>query len=220
MATTLRRKAPASSASTVPPTLHDRAMQDLSFIRQTMEGATSFTDVPGWGLVGIGATAIAASVVAAMQGNAGRWITVWVIEAVVAALCGLIGIRRKMKRNARPGGAPVVTAAARKFMLGFWPAIVAGAVITLAVVEPRGLWSGYSTVPRVLPGVWLLLYGVGIITAGAYSVRAVPLMGIGLMAFGTATLLVPSLPVNVMLMLGFGVWQMAFGVWIARRHGG
>lgn len=142
-------------------------MQDLTFIRQTMEGATSFTDVPVWGLVGIGATAIAASVVAAMQGNADRWITVWVIEAVVAALCGILGIRRTMKRNARPGGAPVVTAAARKFMLGVWPAIVAGAVLTLAVVEPRGLWSGYSTVPRVLPEAWLLLHGVGIITAGA-----------------------------------------------------
>lgn len=220
MATPLRRKAPTSPAPAAPPTLHDRAMQDLSFIRQTMEGAASFTDVPGWGLVGIGMTAIVASAVAVVQDSAGRWITVWIIEAVVAALCGTLAIWRKMQRTARPGAAPVVTAAARKFMLGFWPAIAAGAVITITVVEPGGLWLRDSEVPRLLPGTWLLLYGVGILTAGAYSVRAVPLMGIGLMAFGTATLLVPALPVDVMLALGFGVWQLAFGVWIARRHGG
>ena len=71
-----------------PPALHDRALQDLSFIRRTMEGASSFTDVPGWGLVVTGATALGAARLASLQPSAGRWIAIWLIEAVLGTLLG------------------------------------------------------------------------------------------------------------------------------------
>jgi hypothetical protein len=203
-----------------PPALHDRAMQDLSFIRQTMEGASSFTDVPGWGLVGIGLSAIAASIVARSQDSAGRWIAVWVAEACVAALFGGWMTWRKMKRRVRVNGSPVLSLPARKFLFGFWPAMLAGAALTFALLDPTGIWLPSSVVPPVLPGLWLLLYGVSIMTAGTFSVRAVPLMGAGLMAMGCVALVMPGVRANVMLALGFGVWQIAFGLWIARRHGG
>lgn len=214
MATPLRQP-PAD-----PPALHDRAIQDLSFIRRTMEGASSFTDVPGWGLVGLGLTAIAASVLAAAQPNAGQWLGVWLCEAGVGASIGGIATWRKMKRRGRAAGAPMLSAPARKFLFGFYPAMLAGAVLTFALVDPTTLAQGASAIPHALPGLWLLLYGVGITTAGAFSVRAVPLMGAGLMAFGTIALVVPRVSSAVMLALGFGVWQIAFGIWIARRHGG
>jgi hypothetical protein len=203
-----------------PPALHARAIQDLSYIRRTMEGASSFTDVPGWGLVAIGVSAIGASYVAATQESAGRWITVWLVEAVIAAAIGIGMTWRKMRRRTRTTGAPMMSAPARKFLFGFWPPILAGAVLTAALIDPVRVWDAYSTVPRVLPGVWLLLYGVGVMTAGAFSVRAVPLMGAGLILLGAFALLVHRAPENLLLALGFGPWQIAFGIWIARRHGG
>jgi hypothetical protein len=195
-------------------------MQDLSFIRRTIEGAQSFTDVPGYGLVAIGGTAIAASVLAAAQVSAGAWLSVWLSEAAVAASIGGITMWRKMKRRVELSGAPVLSRPARKFLLGVWPGLLAGAVLTFALIDLRAMWAQYSTVPRVLPGIWLLLYGVSITTAGAFSVRAVPLMGVGLMLMGAIALLVPSAPRELLLALGFGVWQIGFGLWIARRHGG
>jgi hypothetical protein len=201
-----------------PPALHDRAIQDLSFIRRTMEGAASFTDVPGWGLVAIGVTAIGAALVAHAQPTSFRWLAIWLLEAIIGATVGSALMFRKMQE--RGGEGPVVSVPARKFLLGFWPAVIAGAILTVALADRGGMWNPGSRAPEVLPGLWLLLYGVGVVTAGAFSVRAVPAMGVGFMVLGAASLLVPEVSGDLFLALGFGGLQIAFGVWIARRHGG
>ena len=209
------------------PGLHDRAIQDLSFIRRTMEGAASFTDVPGWGLVIIGATALGAAALARQQPSDGRWLLVWVFEAIAAVLLSVVLMLRKIGRRAGVKGAPraPLPLPARKFLLGFWPAIAAGAVLTVALIDFGTVWeksAGNGAVDgaaAIIPGLWLLLYGVGVVTAGAFSVRPVPLMGIVFLALGTATLLLPA-PRDLMLALGFGITHIIFGVIIARRHGG
>jgi len=61
---------------------------------------------------------------------------------------------------------------------------------------------------------------VGVTTAGAFSIRAVPLMGFGFVALGVLALFAPVVDGDVMMALGFGVVQTGFGVYIARRHGG
>ena len=50
-----------------PPALHDRAMDNLRYIRETMERATHFTGISGRGEIAIGVTALVASVIAAQQ---------------------------------------------------------------------------------------------------------------------------------------------------------
>ncbi|MCC6245983.1 MAG: hypothetical protein IT353_24330 [Gemmatimonadaceae bacterium] len=212
--------APVRTGTTPPPALHDRALQDLSFIRRTMENASSFTDVPGWGLVAVGCTAMVAAVIAARQTAASYWLTVWLLEAVVAGIIGSTTMWRKMRRRVRAEGAPVLSAPARKFLFGFWPAIFAGAVITFAVLDVSTLTSATPQSAATLPGVWLMLYGVGVMTAGAFSVRAVPLMGAVFMLLGTVALLARTVPGDVFLAIGFGVVQIVFGFWIARNHGG
>ncbi len=201
-----------------PPALHDRAIQDLSFIRRTIEGASSFTDVPGWGLVLVGFSALGAAGIASLQPTAGRWLAVWLAEAVLAASLSLLMIRRKVRSHGT--GGPVLSVPARKFLLGFWPAIAAGAVLTIASIEPAELASADHRALGDLPGLWLVLYGVGVVTAGAFSVRAVPLMGFVFLILGSAALFVTSVPGDIPLALGFGVSQIVFGVIIARRHGG
>lgn len=201
-----------------PPALHDRAIEDLSFIRRTMEGAASFTDVPGWGLVVIGISAIGAAAFASVQPTAFRWLAVWLLEALLGATVGTTLMFRKMQQRAADG--PVLSVPARKFLLGFWPAVLAGAILTVALADRGGMWEAGSRAPQVLPGLWLLLYGVGVITAGSFSVRAVPAMGVGFMLLGTAALLLPGVAGDFFLAAGFGGLQIGFGIFIARRHGG
>jgi hypothetical protein len=202
-----------------PPALHDKAIQDLSFIRRTMEGASSFTDVPGWGLIAIGGTALGAAVLARLQPTPERWFWLWFAEAVLAATIGMTTMWRKMRRRGSARDGAALSVPARKFLLGLLPAIVAGAALSFALLD-QAVVAGASPVPRHLPGLWLLLYGVGIVTAGAFSVRAVPLMGLVFMALGIVALFVRALPGDLALALGFGLVQVAFGTWIVRRHGG
>jgi hypothetical protein len=68
--------------------------------------------------------------------------------------------------------------------------------------------------------MWLLLFGAGIVAAGSYSVRIVPVMGLCYMALGTATLLLPTAWGDALMALGFGGLSILFGILIARRHGG
>ncbi len=203
-----------------PPALHDRALQDISFIRRTMEGAASFTDVPGWGLVILGVMAVGASALAQQQPTAESWLMVWLSTALLGATLGGAAMLLKMRRRVGDGGALLLSVPARKFLFSFWPAMLAGALLTFALIDPYTAGVEPHVAERVLPGTWLLLYGMGVTTAGAYSIRAVPLMGFGFIALGALALFVPAADGDLMMALGFGGLQMVFGVRIARRHGG
>ncbi len=201
---------PASLPDPGPPpvALHDRAMENLRFIRETMERAGAFTAVPGWGGVLMGASAVGAAAIAVRQPTPGRWLSVWLVEAVLAVAIALAGMAVKARR----AGTRLLSASGRKFVLSFLPPVLAGAVLTLALYR-----SGEAT---LLPGLWLLLYGVGVVTAGTYSVRVVPILGGCLIALGAAALFSPPTWGDAYLAAGFGGLQIGFGFWIARRHGG
>jgi hypothetical protein len=73
---------------------------------------------------------------------------------------------------------------------------------------------------EALPGTWLLLYGTGLMTAGAFSARIVPTMGACFMALGVAAFASPAAWGDLWMALGFGGLHMACGFWIWRKNGG
>lgn len=206
-------ESPASSRSharrpSEPIALGDRAIDDLRFIRRTMERGPAFTAVPGWGGVGMGVSALIATFVAARQETVAAWLLVWLIEAGVATGIGAWAIRRK----ARQAELPLLSGAGRKFMLSFLPPAVAGAALTLALYR--------SGAVGLIPGTWLLLYGAAVVTAGTFSVKVVPVMGLCFMALGGIALVGAPAWGNPLLGLGFGALHIGFGLHIARKHGG
>ncbi len=195
-------------AKNEPPALHDRAMDNLKFIRETMERATAFTNVSGWGQVAIGVTALGASGFAAQQKSFNAWLAIWCAEALVALLIA----GWSMDRKARAAKMPLLSGPGRKVAFSLSPPILAGALLTV-VLYRAGLVNA-------IPGLWLLLYGTGVITGGMFSVSVVPIMGICFMVLGAAALLSPPGLAGLFMAAGFGGLHIIFGVVIARRYGG
>jgi hypothetical protein len=191
-----------------PATLDQKAQEHLRYIRAAMERSGSFTAVPGWGGVAMGGTALIAAWLASRAATSQAWLSVWLAEGVLAFLIGCFAIRRKAARS----GTPLFDGAARRFAMTLAPPILAGAIATVALAH-QGQFG-------VLPGLWLLLYGAAVVTGGASSVRVVPLLGLALMAVGTAALFSPPVWGNAYLAAGFGGLQIGFGLFIAGRHGG
>ncbi|KAF0239805.1 MAG: hypothetical protein FD167_4313 [bacterium] len=191
-----------------PPALHLHAMDNLKFIRETMESAASFTAVPGWGQVIIGILAMFTAAVASRQTKASDWVITWIVLASVSLVIAVISMNRKAKRSetillSRPG---------KNFVVSCSPPMIAAALLTLNLCQNNNF--------RVLPGMWLLLYGTGVITGGAFSVKIVPVMGVCFMIVGTIALFSPDSLGNIFMALGFGLLHIIFGFIIARRYGG
>jgi hypothetical protein len=193
-----------------PPALQARAMDNLQFIRDTMEQAASFTAVSGVGiaLVGVLALAVAGALAAGVLPRAHDQIVLWMAVALIAMAVSASATVRK----ARAARMPILTGPGRKLLLSFSPPMLVGALLTAALLRTGDV--------GLLPGLWLLLYGTAVLAGGAFSVRIVPVMGACIMLVGAVALFASAALGNLFMGLGFGVGHVVFGTLIARRHGG
>src|SRR5688500_6975943 len=190
------------------PALHARAMDNLRFIRETMERAGAFTAVSGWGMCATGLLAVGAAVAAGSDPTSARWLQSWFIAlagSVLVSGWATVG-------KARAPRMPLLTGPGRKFLLGFSPPMLVGALLTVVLVR-----AGEAA---LLPGAWLLLYGTAVMAAGAFSVRVVPALGACFMVLGAAALFAPPPLAHALMIVGFGGLHLVVGVAIARSHGG
>src|SRR5213595_3032028 len=136
----------AQTPSEDPPALHDRAIDNLRYIRETMERASAFTSIPGWGGVAIGVSALITTAFAEPMTawNPRRWLAAWLIEAAVAAVIGALSMWHKARR----AETRFMSGAARRFFISYFAPLIAGAILTITIVRGGSL--------DALPATWLL----------------------------------------------------------------
>lgn len=191
-----------------PVSLGGRAIDNLQFIRETMERSTHFTAVPGYGAVLMGVTAVVAAYIANSQPTVRDWLIAWLGEAALAFAIGLLAMWQKSKL----ANTSLTSVPAKKFAMSFVPPLICAVVITI------GLWR-LGQFEAMIP-VWILLYGASVVTGGAFSVRVVPVMGWCFIAIGAVAFFLPAGWGNVMMGLSFGLLNIIGGLIIARRYGG
>jgi hypothetical protein len=187
--------------------LQEHAADSLAFIRATMARSAAFTAVPGRGGVVMGIVGLTAAAVAFRTVDPYAWLAVWLFAAIVAVGIGLVAMHLKARRHQ----VPLWSASGRRFAQGFVPSLAAGALLTAALVRAERF--------DLLPAMWLLLYGAGILASATSSVQILTWLGVGLMALGGAASLVGRFG-ELWLAAGFGGLHIIFGVIIARKHGG
>jgi hypothetical protein len=197
-----------NSPTDPPRSLNAHAIEDLRYIRETMERAGSFTAVSGWGQVVVGVIALVAASFALPYSSGERMVRTWLAAAIASA--AVAGVSMALK--ARRAGVPLLSGPGRKFALGFVPPLASGTLLTGALYR-EGLLAW-------LPPVWLLLFGAGVVAGGAFSVKVVPVMGFCFMLLGACALVTPPAWGNYMMAAGFGGLHLVFGIVIAVKHGG
>ena len=195
-------------ATNQPVNIGHRAIDNLQFIRETMERSAVFTSVPGYGGMLMGATAVGASLFAAQAANYRNWLIIWLTEAMLAFAVGFLALWQKSKTS----NASLTSAPARKFALCFAPPVVAGIILS-------GLFYRLDLF-EFLPTVWLTLYGTAVVCGGISSVKIVPTAGWCFIALGLISVFLPRGCGDLMMALGFGGLHIIFGLIVARKYGG
>lgn len=191
-----------------PINLGDRAIDNLKFIRETMERSTSFTAVPGYGGILMGVTAAVAAYIASIQPDTRSWFVTWIVEAALGFAIGLLAMWQK----SRIVDTPLFSTPAKKFALSFAPALIAGVVITMGLLR-----AGHYD---LMAPVWMVTYGAAVVGGGAFSVRVVPVMGWCFIALAGIAFALPAGYANWFMAASFGLMHIVFGAIIAKRYGG
>ncbi len=190
--------------------IDSHALGTLNYIRASIDAAGAFA-VPGAAGVAMGAVGLAAAGVASIPALAADWLIVWLAAAAVAAALGVILVARH-----RSGiGLPLYRGPARRFVLCLCPALLAGGVLTAVLLQ--------AGAARLVPGVWLLLYGCAVLSATLMTapamMRLIGAMGGLFVVCGAVAFEVSPRWHNVVLGAGFGLLHLVFGFLIGRIDG-
>lgn len=192
--------------TTSSPNTHQDAKETLDYIRRTMESASTYTAVSGWGLVVSGAVGILATWLSWLR-EVPADLYVWIPAAVVSVVAASIANAIKAKKI----DVPVWSGVLRRVFWVVVPVCVAGALLTFSLLA--------NNAAHLLPGTWLALYGAGVAAGGTFSVRAIRWMGVVFLGLGAVALAQPDFGL-IMLGIGFGGLHIGAGLDITWRHGG
>src|SRR6202171_6753850 len=137
--------------SEAPAEIESRALGTLAYIRASIESSSSM-DVPGMAGMVMGIIGVLAAVAVSLPRLAPHWLAIWLAAAALALVLGGASVARQIVRS----GHSRYLGPTRKFLLCLCPALLAGAVLTLALAQNAGAQN-------LIPGMWLLLYGCAVL---------------------------------------------------------
>jgi hypothetical protein len=197
----------------------DEAQSRMREIQRIMETATLFTLLPGLAAIVGGVLTLLGCGVSYWLLNSYDFVGVaylpppvrksfclmWLVVVLASmAVNALLTIRAARRRQIALNPRPAQAA-----MLSLSPCIVVAAVLTFQFFT-----SGQPAELRYIAPVWMLLYGIGVYSAGLFSVRAPRVLGLAFLLAGILALL--AFPIYGVIAVGasFGLLHIAFGSYV------
>jgi hypothetical protein len=194
------------SANAEAVRIDSHAVATLRYIRASMDAAASVA-VPGSAGIAMGSVGLLAMVISSTPGMREYWLPIWLVSALLGGGLGCVLVTRPASLH----GLLLFGTPLRKFALCLFPAIFAGAVMTVLHWSSGNLYA--------IPGTWLLLYGCALISASVAATRIIGVMGGAFVAAGLVSFFLPGHWQTYALGAGFGGLHILFGVLIGRRRG-
>ena len=192
---------------TIPdPARREAALLNLETIHSVIARATRYTHISALGiLLGGALTSLAGGVGLLLEfhpeTHPAAFLLLWIAAFVLALVGGFVTSALKARHHEE-------TFWSRKLRLvaaGFFPAPLLAVVLTVLLVD-RALLS-------LAPGIWIGLYGVGILSVAALLDWEYQLTGWAFLVAGTAALFLLQSSPNLALLLSFGGIHLALSAY-------
>jgi hypothetical protein len=183
-----------------------QALNEINAIRAQVARGSEFR---GYGPLSIACSGLLALIVAAVQvygmGDSGReasiFLSIWVATAAVSVALTTVETIVRARRVHSGFASAMIHAALEQFL----PSIAVGMALTAVVtrVAPAEIW--------MLPGLWELLFGLGVFASCRFLPRQMFAVGIWYLVAGLACLTIASGPRTLMpweMGIPFGVGQL------------
>lgn len=174
---------------------YDRALEQISALRSQMARATEFRGYGPATFIVTGALAVLAAFAQSRwlpdaASHTAQWLALWIVVAAVSATVigvEMVGRSRRLHSHLADD---MIRAAVEQFL----PCAVAGGAVTvvLPVFAPQSVW--------MLPGLWQILFGLGVFASCRFLPRAMAMVGFWYLGAG-------------LLCLAFGGGAQAFAPW-------
>jgi hypothetical protein len=174
------------------------AEQTLSVIRTLMERGTQYTHLSGHAGIAAGVLTLLGSFLRMRYGT--PFMPTW-MGVLAAASASTVLFTAAL---ARSHGEPVWTRQARTVTLALLPSLCCALILTAVL--------GRVGQSALLPGIWMLLWGVGALAMSFFTPRVISLLGITFLAAGTLTLTTGITNDALTMALTFGAIHLGYGV--------
>lgn len=174
------------------------AEQTLAVIRTLMERGTQYTHLSGHAGIAAGGLTLLGSFLR-MRFNT-PFLPTW-LGVLLAASASTVLFTAALHRA---NGEPLWTRQARTVTFALLPSLVTALILT-AVLSRVGQQS-------LLPGVWMLMWGVGALAMSFFTPRVISALGVTFLLAGTVTLSTGIRDDALCMAVTFGAIHLAYGI--------
>ena len=198
----------------------EEIIKNIDYIKEIIESSNRYTNLSGLAGTFCGVLALLGCAISYyLLGSfsltpdliQARLLTLGILWLVVfdCALSVQIGLT---VRKAHRTGIQPWTKLSRQIIFALLPSLLAGAILTIYLFK-------YNQ-SIFIPGVWILLYGVGIAASGMFSIIAVRLLGWAFIITSIIPLFMYPEYGLIFMALTFGIYHIIYGLAVAIKYRG